>query len=374
MNNFTSVQLFNPTLMRRANVDARIANIDTRNTNIGVRKTNINVFNTNTPVRSANIDVFNTNTEAKNSKKLRVVTFNYLPSAYKFVTDWIHENGHDHVLAVTSPGIKTRATPAYRDVLPMIDRNVNTLITSKMKSVVMPMLRQLKPDIILCFTFAHRLDAEICQIPTYGAVNIHPSVLPAYRGPNPLRQFYDGAKVFGATAHRMAEGYDTGEILSQEFEELPEMVTQDTSVRWGQLIKKCIANGMESAISGKSGIVQDHGQATYGGIFTEEEKWIHFDEPTHVVLRKTLALNLAGGQAKATINGQIYKIYSAQCLSQINDASASCVLKQGQSVHEVATANGAVRLIAELYDPNKKYCNVLPREAFWGQQILRGVH
>jgi methionyl-tRNA formyltransferase len=315
----------------------------------------------------------NTYTQGRNSKKLRVVTFNYLPSAYKFVTDWIHENGHEHVLAVTSPGIKTRATPSYQDMLTLVDSNVNTLISSKMKSVVTPILRQLKPDIILCFTFAHRLDADICQIPTYGAVNIHPSVLPLYRGPNPIRQFYEGATVFGATAHRIAEDYDTGEILSQESEELPQFVTQETAVRWGQLIKNCIANGMEKAISGKSGSVQNHSQATYGGAFTEEEKWVNLDEPTSVVLRKTLGLNLAGGLAKTVINGQIYKIHSAHNIPNLSNLSAGCVLKQGRGVHEVATADGAVKLITELFDPNKKYANVLPCSAFFGQSKLQTI-
>lgn len=125
----------------------------------------------------------NTNAENTDSKKLRVVTFNYLPSAYKFVTDWIHQNGHEHILAVASPGIKSRPTPAYKEVLPLIADDVNILVTSKTKSVLTPVLQQLKPDIILCFTFAHRISAEICQIPTYGVVNIHPSVLPLYRGP-----------------------------------------------------------------------------------------------------------------------------------------------------------------------------------------------
>ena len=311
-------------------------------------------------------DLFTQNslTESRNRQKLRVVTFNYLPSAYQFVTEWIHENGHDHILAVTSPGIKTRATPSYQDMLPLIDPKVNVLVTSKMKSVLMPVLRQLKPDIILCFTFAHRLDAEISQIPTYGAVNIHPSVLPLYRGPNPLRQFYDGATLFGATAHRIAEHYDTGEILSQAYETLPALVTQDTAVKWGQLIKKCIADGMEKAISGTAGRHQDDNQATYGGAFTEAEKWVLLHEPTHVVLRKTLALNLAGGLAKTDLNGVIYKIYSAHPLSNSGDLPAGCVLKPEHRVLEVATADSAVQLIAERFDPTKKYCNVLPRAAF----------
>lgn len=323
----------------------------------------------NSPQLSSPSSAQNININGKNGKKLRVVTFNYLPSAYRFVTDWIHENGHEHVLAVASPGIKTRATPAYRDVLPLIPSHVNTIVTSNIKSVLTPILPQFKPDIILCFTFAHKLDSEICNIPTYGAVNIHPSVLPSYRGPNPMRQFYEGAKVFGSTAHRIEDGYDTGEILSVESEELPEILTHSTSVKWGELIKRSITNGMERAISGKPGIVQDVTQATYAPLFTEEEKWVDLNEPTCVVLRKTLALNLTGGLAKAYINGRVHKIHSAHCISSYGRMQAGSVIKQENGVYEVATADGAVKLFTELFDPHKKYSNVLPCSAFVEQPL-----
>lgn len=304
------------------------------------------------------------NVERRKNKKLRVVTLNYLPSAYRFLTEWIHKNGHEHVLAVTSPGTKSRQTPSYKEVVSLVPRNVNTIITSKMKSVLTPILPQFKPDLILCYTFAHRLAPELCQIPTYGAVNIHPSVLPLYRGPNPMRQFYDGAKFFGSTAHRMEEHYDTGEVLSQEFEELPEIVTQNTSVRWGELIKKCIDKGVENAIAGKTGIIQDDRHATYSAPFTEAERWINFEESSKVILRKTFGLNLSGGLAKASINGQTYKIHSAHYMPSGNNMPAGTVLNQGIEDFVVATADGAVKLVAELFNPNKKYANVLPYSAF----------
>jgi methionyl-tRNA formyltransferase len=302
-----------------------------------------------------------------NSQKLKVVTFNYLPSAYKFATDWIRENGHDHILAVTSPGIKTRATPSYQDVLAMVDKNVSAIATSKMKSVLTPILHQLKPDIVLCFTFAHRLDAELCQIPKYGVVNIHPSVLPAYRGPNPLRQFYDGANVFGATAHRIADDYDTGDILSVESAEMPAIITQNISLEWGNLIKKAIANGMERAISGKPGIIQDHTHATYASPFVDEEKWVNLNEPSRIVLCKTLGLNLAGGLAKTTIQGQVYKIHSAHHVSSDTTMSAGTVIKQNNGIYQVATADGIVKLVTEPFNPNKQYSHVLPFSALFGQ-------
>ena len=309
----------------------------------------------------------NNYSEGGNHKKLRVVTFNYLPSAYKFATDWIQENGHEHILAVTSPGIKTRATPAYRDVLAMVDKSVPAIATANIKSFLTPILEQMKPDIILCFTFAHRLKTELCQIPTYGIINIHPSVLPLYRGPNPLRQFYDGAKMFGATAHRLAEDYDTGEILSLESAELPEIITPNTSVEWGKLIKRCIANGMERAISGKPGIVQDDTQATYAPPFRDEEKWVDLQETNRMVLCKTLGLNLAGGLAKTTINGKVYKIHSAHHISSGNIMPAGTVIRQKNDMYEVATADGVVKLVVELFNPDKQYSHVLPSAALFEQ-------
>lgn len=304
------------------------------------------------------------NSQNGNHKKLRVVTFNYLPTAYQFTSDWIKENGHEHVLAVTTPGPKSRPTPSYLDVLKLIPRNVNTLVTTKMRTVLTPVLRQLKPDIILCFTFPHRISQEICQIPTYGAINIHPSVLPLYRGPNPMRQFYDGAQSFGATAHRIAEDYDTGEILSQQSTLLPEKVTHHTSVVWGEMIRECIAEGMHKAIAGIPGITQDHSNATYAAPFTDEEKWINFHEPTSVVLRKTLGLNLTGGLAKATINGETYKIHSVQPYPFNYNKPAGSVIKQENGLFVIATPDGAVKVNAEVYCPNKKYANVLPYSAF----------
>lgn len=310
-----------------------------------------------------------TNTENGNTKKLRVVTLNYLPSAYRFVTDWIHKNGHKHVLAVTSPGIKSRHTPTYRDVVNLIPRDVNTIITSRMKSVLLPILPQFKPDIILCYSFAHRLAPELCQIPTYGSVNIHPSILPMYRGPNPMRQFYDGAKFFGSTAHRIEEEYDTGEILSQVFEEMPEIVSESTSVRWGEMIKKSIDEGVKKAVAGEKGIIQDDRQAIYAAPFTEAEKYIDFQEPSHVILRKTLGLNLSGGLAKAYINGQVYKVHSTHYIPSYNRMPAGSILKQAQGMFEIATADGAVKLIGDPFDATRRYANPLPYTAFVGQPI-----
>ncbi|MDH3376333.1 MAG: formyltransferase family protein [Gammaproteobacteria bacterium] len=69
--------------------------------------------------------------------------------------------------------------------------------------------------LVLCFP--QRLPAEITRLPTYGCFNIHPSLLPRYRGPSPLFwQFYNGERDGGVTVHRVTENIDAGPIIAQQ--------------------------------------------------------------------------------------------------------------------------------------------------------------
>ena len=68
--------------------------------------------------------------------------------------------------------------------------------------------------LVLCFP--RRLSAEIAALPAYGCFNIHPSLLPRYRGPSPLFwQFYNGERDGGVTVHRVTENIDAGPVIAQ---------------------------------------------------------------------------------------------------------------------------------------------------------------
>lgn len=298
------------------------------------------------------------------NQNLRIITFNYMSSLYGMVSDWIEENGHQHVLAITTPGPKSRPTPSYKDVLDMIPRHVDTLVTTRLRTVATPLIRELKPDLILCYSFPYRITPEICAIPTYGAVNIHPSLLPAYRGPNPMRQFYDGAERFGCTAHWIAPDYDTGNVLSQISAEMPKIVTHATTVQWGQMMRQSIAEGVERAIAGDPGIQQDDSAATYAAKFTDNEKWVNFDEPSHIVLRKIIGLNLTGGHARAQIDGEPYHIECAEAASNFSDAPAGEVIRQDTWGFTIATGDGAVRMQTQPFSPNTTLPAPLAQEHF----------
>ena len=80
---------------------------------------------------------------------------------------------------------------------------------------------KLNPDIILVGTWKEKLKKEIFDLPKIATINVHPSLLPKYRGPNPyLQTILHGEKYSGVTFHLMSEKFDAGPILSQQKIEL----------------------------------------------------------------------------------------------------------------------------------------------------------
>ncbi len=244
---------------------------------------------------------------------LRIVTFNFLPPAFTLVSDWIRQNNHQHVLTVTTPGPKSRPTPSYIDVVKAAPRDVDLLVSTKMKTVITPVVRELNPDLIFCFSFPYRLTPDLCEIPKFGAINLHPAVLPAYRGPNVFRPFYDNAPIYGATLHWISPEYDTGRILSQKSAPMPD--TFDLSSiypAWGALMAEAMADGAAKALAGDPGVEQDEAFATYAAPFTEEETKIDWKESSKDIQRKIFALNFSTGTiCKGMIDGKEYEITGA---------------------------------------------------------------
>lgn len=78
------------------------------------------------------------------------------------------------------------------------------------------------PDVIVVYSMSQLLKENIFSIPKYGTINLHPALLPSYRGPNPdFWMYYDGVKEGGVTVHYIDKGEDTGDIIYQEKYDFP---------------------------------------------------------------------------------------------------------------------------------------------------------
>lgn len=284
---------------------------------------------------------------------LRIVSFNNLPAGFDMVRQWAEQAGHTIVLVVTSPGPKTRRSDGFKQIAATAgEKNIEVLITTRLKTVTTPILHNLKPDLIVSASFPWRLPPELRQTARLGAVNLHPAVLPAYRGPNALRQFYEAAPYIGATLHWTDDDFDTGRILSQHTAPLPRPCTfENIMAVWLPTMIAALEEGAAHAIAGERGMPQPEAGASYAAAFSETEYWLDFTELAFTLQCKVTALNFFGSShAKAHIAGQDWLIERLDLVEAAPTiANPGSVIEQCADGLIVQAGDGAVQIKATPY-------------------------
>lgn len=261
------------------------------------------------------------------------------------VADWAVYRGHELVLVVTTPGPSHTDYDGQVKIVEAAPRKQDLLVTTRLKRAAAA-IATYEPDIVLSYTFPYRLPASILAIPRLGAVNLHPSPLPRYRGPNAHRMLYDGGETLGATLHRTAEGFDTGPILSRREVPLPhDLTVASVSERWNDLLCMTLDEGMERAIAGEPGIPQDEDEASYAASFTPEEHWLDWRWPAELLQRRTVALNLLEPTARAVLDGAEVHVDTVRSVSfDRRGAEPGTVLGQIANGLLVAAGDGVVEV------------------------------
>jgi methionyl-tRNA formyltransferase len=147
----------------------------------------------------------------------------------------------EQVLEVELPAIqKHEQTSFSRTMLPLLNSSIHSSILALAKDRNIPVwkVRQLsssdtisaltfyQPDVICIACFSKRIPQGILDIPRFGCLNVHPSLLPANRGPEPLFwTFREGGTKTGVTIHLIDEGLDSGAIVAQEAIEIPDGIS-----------------------------------------------------------------------------------------------------------------------------------------------------
>ena len=275
---------------------------------------------------------------------MRIVTLNAYPGGYQLVHDFAERNGHEIVLVVTLPHSGRYGSSVRPMVLDLPERS-NALITSKLRTVAAPVIETLRPDVIISAAFPRLIPAEILDIPKYGAINCHPSPLPAGRGPTPQRLIYEGDERVGATVHRTASEFDTGAILAQRIAPLPDDLNGSGIMHtWRALLTECLDEAVPRLVAGDSGEAQDPSKATEAPFFTEAEHLLDLTEPSAVVRRKAAALNVTSPEARVQLGGTTYVISRTDVVPTEATAEPGTVLAEHENGWTVQTADLPLRL------------------------------
>ena len=230
----------------------------------------------------------------------------------------IIENGHQVVLVVTQPD-RVRGRGKEVSFSPVkecaIKYNIPVFQPEKIRTEeAVAELKKYPADIFVVAAFGQILSEEILNMPKYGCVNIHASLLPKYRGAAPIQwSILDGEEKTGVTIQQMAKGLDTGDILIQDEIEISNTDTGES------LFDKLMYLGADLLVkllpmienNEVIPVPQDEEKSTYASKITKEMGCMDFSWSAEKLERYVRGLN-SWPSAYTTFNGKIMKIWGAE--------------------------------------------------------------
>lgn len=246
---------------------------------------------------------------------------------------------HEVVLVVTQPdkpkgrGKKMVPTPVKACAL---EHGIPVLQPEKVKEPeFVEQLRSYEPDLIAVTAFGQILSEPILEMPKYGCINVHGSLLPKYRGAAPMQwSIIDGEKVTGITTIYMAKGLDSGDMLLKAEVEITDEDTfatiHDKMAVTGANLLLDTLDQLEAGTLER--IPQDHDAATYAPMITKETGHIDWSKNRQDIINLIRGLNPVPA-AYTIYEEEVLKIFGA-ALSDVQADSAAngeivAVVKKG---------------------------------------------
>lgn len=220
-------------------------------------------------------------------------------------------------------------------------------------------LKTLKPDVIVVIAFGQILSKEILELPKYGCINVHASLLPKYRGAAPIQwAVINGDKKSGVTTMYMAEGLDTGDIIDTSEIVLDEKETGGSLFdKLADLGGQLILNTLDKLETGTATRTrQDDARSTYAGKITKELGKIDFTKSAVEIERLIRGLN-PWPSAFTYMDDKMLKIWNADVLEETVEEEPGTITEVNKKFIKVATGEGYL-LLKEIQLEGKKRMNV----------------
>ena len=215
----------------------------------------------------------------------------------------------------------------------------------KMTDEELTILHQIKPDLLLVGGYGIILKKRLLSLPKIGCVNVHSSLLPRHRGPNPFRAvLLAGESESGVTFHVMDEGIDTGDIIHQvAFQISPRDTSYDIYRKSCHLAEQEIADVVEYIEnSGLDGFPQDNNKASYDKNPTDNECWIQWKWTAEEIDRFVRAMTPTPS-ARFMHKGHLIRVSRTEFDPSPVDKPPGYVIRNRPWV-EVATGQGTISL------------------------------
>ena len=244
-----------------------------------------------------------------------------------------------------------------------IDNEIEVIQPKKIKDEkIMEKIKEINPDLIVVVAYGKILPKEIIDIPKYGIINVHSSLLPKYRGASPIHSaILNGDTKSGVSIMYIEEGLDSGDVILQESCDILE---NDTLGTLHDKLKDLGAIGLEKALklieTGKvEATKQDESLATFVKPITKEQAKIDWNNTKEVIFNQVRGLNPFPAAHTFNEKDENIKIYKTEKLDKEYEG------QNGQIVDIINKKGPVVKV--------KNGALVLLEVKFQGKKLQRGV-
>lgn len=191
---------------------------------------------------------------------------------------------------------------------------------------VINVLREIAPDVIVVVAYGQILPKAVLELPKFGCVNVHASLLPEYRGAAPIQRcIQDGAERSGVCTMCMDEGLDTGDVIMRREAEIPDDMTG--SQLWELLAQtgaELICETLERLENGTAEFTKQPAEGTYAKMITKEELRLDFTKSARDVYNFIRAMADAPC-AYTVLDGKRLKVCRARLFGMKSGLAAGTV-------------------------------------------------
>lgn len=215
---------------------------------------------------------------------------------------------------------------------------------------VIEQLRALEPELLVVVAYGKLLPQAVLDIPKYGAINMHGSILPTLRGSAPVqRSILNHCDEAGVSAMYLNAGMDEGDIIEICRTPIEPMETSEELMRRLADIAAPLCVRTVRAIEAGTAvrIPQDAAQASYAPMLRREESSICWDQPARYIVDQVRGL-IPWPVATSTLGGTEFKIYRVEYTQQHTDKAPGSLVALNKQGLLVACAGGEVLLVREL--------------------------
>lgn len=286
------------------------------------------------------------------------------PDFAAVILEALAKSRHEIAYAVTQPdkarnrGKKIQYTPVKELAL---EKGIEVLQPEKVRGNedFIGQMRECAPDIMIVAAYGQILPKEILELPKYGCINVHASLLPKLRGAAPIQKaIIDGEKETGVTIMQMAEGLDTGDMLLKESVEIGDMNYSRLHDRLAEVGARLLIEALDLIEEGKvQAEKQDESLSTYAHMISKADGKVDFRRSPEEIERLIRGFDPWPG-AFCDCGDVVMKLWQAEPLEEDTQGIQPGTVLSADAEGLKIACGGRALLVTEIQVPGKKRVSV----------------